>query len=293
MRYSFLLITILYCLSSCKFNFESQEKKPAPFAASDANDKKLKKVMGEWIIIETQTEASNRDLELLVENELAAYKEYMELNPFAINADGSLYTGATSHTNKLAILRWQFLPPNIIEMPDSEPPSYFEILRLDKDTLYLYATLPVNEKAKGEVRVLHKLYRIESRKVGGINIFNDSINWWREQPARTESRQEIAERLKAMLQYNYVYIRSLYYAKAPVINTKKFNMPFRYYNGGLALKNEMDSNDSFVDFFYTKEEALIALGMLRDAFPKVEYKRKANYTLEYADYMKGLADVVK
>ena len=42
----------------------------------------------------------------------------------------------------------------------------------------------------------------------------------------------------------------------------------------------------------TKEDAYKALRILGAAFPQMTYERKTNYVLEYAAFMKGLADVL-
>lgn len=289
-----IILFIILTLFACKIQIKPRGEEQAPkevFSAGEG-DKKIRQIHGEWLVVEVNTSSSDRETELLVENELAAYKEDMELNPMEFRVDSVMITGPTSHTTKLGITHWHFVPSNIIVMGFTGNESFYEVVQLKKDTMVLFSEMPVDNK-KGAVRVMNKLLRIDSEKYGGRNIFNDSINWWRVQPSGPENEKAIAARLKAMLEYNYVYIRSLYYSGASFINTKKFNMPFLYYNGGIGLKNEFDAHDTFVDYFYTKEAALIALNKLREAFTKVEYKKKANYILEYAEFMKLLAGAIQ
>lgn len=294
MRYVIICIILLSSTSSCNLNKVSSDTETMKtFHADDENDKQVKKINGEWLIVNVKVEASDRQTELMVENELDTYRGDMELNPIEFKENGKMIIGPTSHTTQLEVLNWTFLPPNFIAMNKDGNESFYEIMSLDADTMILFTELPVAGKSKGKVTVINKLYRIDGKKFGGQPIFSDSINWWRVHPKRSETHSEIAKRLKAMLDFNYVYIRSLYYSEATFINTTKFNMPFMYYNGAIGLKNELDAHDRFMDYFYTKENMMDALQMLREAFPKVEYKKKANYVLEYADFMKDLGSAIE
>ncbi|MFT4092630.1 MAG: hypothetical protein QM640_03235 [Niabella sp.] len=233
----------------------------------------------------------NKKPELQLEDQLKDGKESLELNVLKFN-DNKFVIGERNFTHKIDSALWQFVPPNLVHvLGETNDNRAFSIVYLDKDSLVLDLLLPVPDK-KEIAKITCRFCRINSKEIGGIDIFNASINQWRIQAKREETVQELAARVRGLLKYDYVYIRSLYYSSVPYINTRKFNLPFIYYNGGVGLKNELDARDNFVDFFYTREDAYKALNLLRNAFPKVQYEKKSNYVLEYAEFMKKLAEVI-
>ncbi|MCH5600904.1 hypothetical protein [Niabella ginsengisoli] len=134
------------------------------------------------------------------------------------------------------------------------------------------------------------MVKLDMKELSDIDIFDPSINSWRNMPKAPQTSEQIKETLRGLLNYNNLYIRSLYYSSATYVNTKLFNLPFRYYNGGIGLADKLTDEDPFVRLFHTKDDAYTALQMLRKAFPKTEYERKTNYVLEYAAFMKGLSE---
>lgn len=284
-----LALLLLTLLSSCFLH--SGDKAGEPFSADDPQDKKLKKLQGEWFCVKVQPFFENKEQELEQESELAVFKEDMELSVMEFKDDELLSTSKTYDTYKDGAIHWGFAAPNAIRLSETNAPA-FNIVHLAEDTLVIGANLvPASYRAKPVV--LASFARISSKKYGDENLFAPGINLWRNIPAAAESREQIVSRLKGMLSYNYVYIRSLYYSSATFINTRKFNMPFVYYNGGIGLKDEIDNKGNFANYFYDKKDATLALGILRDAFSRVEYVRKANYVLEYADFMKALSEKIR
>ncbi|WP_008582294.1 hypothetical protein [Niabella soli] len=289
----YLLFTLMVCFatSSCTLSFRKYKK---PFAVESASDPQLKKLVGEWMCTKIVVESNNRAQELEMEDVLSSVREDLELNVIELGAPDSAWTSYRSNGNGYQAMQWEFQPANNINFSaDGAPVGSFAIAALEKDTMVLLMQLRPPDGGAGKAVCSCQFTRINSRKIAGMRLYDPAINWWRPQPQKNESHTELVNRLKAMLKFDYVYIRSLYYSAATYIDTKRLNMPFIYYNGGIGLKDYPDGTDSFTNFFYSKENIEEAMHILAKGFGKVQYTKRPNYTLEYAQFMKDLADVIE
>ena len=284
----FIILASLF-LASCMGPFATGLNDD-PFEAESPDDKKLNDLRGTWFCVRTDVVTPDRRAELAFEEELKNYKENMELNVFRFTK-GKFLMSMRDENHSLISRTWNFVPVNRIKFSETPGGWSFIINYLDKDSMNI-DVVPSLMAGADEPRINCNMVKVDLKEIAGVDIFHPSVNTWRKRPAAPQSEDDIKGVLRSLLNYNSVYIRSLYYASATYVNTKVFNLPFRYYNGGIGLKDVLDDDDPFVGLFHTKEDAYTALRILRNTFSKAEYEKKTHYVLEYAAFMKGLADVL-
>lgn len=117
-------------------------------------------------------------------------------------------------------------------------------------------------------------------------LLDKKINTWRITPSRNESDAEIQSRLKSLMRYSANYIRAYSHAQISTLNTERFILPFKYYNGGVEL-SEIYNNGNFDKVFYNNDDAYKAYLLLKNAYNKSlnEFPGRENYLIEYADFI--------
>ncbi|WP_300602265.1 hypothetical protein [Niabella sp.] len=243
-----------------------------------------KKLQGSWLIYKVGTrEASEKQLEPLQDtlNRLRCRFELTALTilPHTLMLEDSL--------GRLQKRTWQLLPPDMIGMREEEP--VWEIVSLSDSILTLSQRV---DQKKTHADVLLACYRVNADRYEGVDLGHVSLNRWRQQPAQPETPVQIAARVASLLRYDGIYLQALNSSNSDYFDTRKFHLPFSYYNGGVSLK-AFDSTSAFAGLFYNAGDASIAHGLLKTYLDTRPYPRERNYMLAYAGFMKNLAEVIE
>ncbi|MBO9593042.1 MAG: hypothetical protein J7599_09035 [Niabella sp.] len=243
-----------------------------------------KKLQGSWLIYKVGTrEATEAQLEPL-QDTLTRLRNRFELT--AVNLTPSLFIIEDS-TGRQQPHGWQLLPPDMIELKGGA--EVFEIVTLSDSTLTL--ALRIDNK-KTHADALLACYRVDAGRYGGKDLAHASLNQWRTPAPQPETPVQIAARVAGLLRYDALYLEVLNNSNSDYFNTRKFHLPFSYYNGGLSLK-PFDPASSFAALFYDSGDAKKAHELLQTHFNTRPYPREKNYMLGYAGFMKNLAEVIE
>ncbi len=243
-----------------------------------------KKLQGSWLVYKVGTrEASEKQLEPL-QDTLTRLRNRFELTALTIGPHTLLLEDSLGRQQKRT---WQLLPPDMIGMQEEEP--VWEIVSLSDSILTL--SLRVDHKKK-RADVLMACYRVDANRYGGMDLGHATMNRWRPLPQHPETTAQIAARVVSLLRYDAVYLQALNNSNSDYFDTRKFHLPFSYYNGGISLK-PFDPASSFAALFYSTEDAKTAYSLLKEYLDTRPYPREKNYMLGYAGFMKNLAEVIE
>lgn len=243
-----------------------------------------KKLLGSWLIYKVGTrEASEKQLEPLLDT-LTRLRNRFELTSLTVLPHLLLMEDSLGRQQKRT---WQLLPPDMIGMQEEDP--VWEIVSLSDSLLTL--SLRIDHQKK-HADVLLACYRVNANRYEGVDLGHASLNRWRQLPQHAETRMEIAARVISLLRYDGVYLQALNNSNSDYFDTRKFHLPFAYYNGGISLK-AFDPASSFAALFYSAADAETAYNLLKEYLDTRPYPREKNYMLGYAGFMKNLAEVIE
>ncbi|WP_018630014.1 hypothetical protein [Niabella aurantiaca] len=242
-----------------------------------------KKLQGSWLIYKVGTrKAGEAQLEPL-QDTLNRLKDRLELTAVTIAPRRFITEDSTGRLQQQA---WQLLPPDMIGLAGGE---VFEIAVLSDSTLAL--SLRIDQK-KAHTDALLACYRVDAGKHEGKDLSHPLLNQWRQPPRQAETRAQIASRVVSLLRYDALYLEVLNSSNSDYFNTRKFHLPFSYYNGGMGMK-AFDPASPFAALFYNSGDARKAYELLKENFNVRPYPRIKNYMLAYAAFMKDLAAVIE
>lgn len=270
---------VLYLLTGCG---------PAMNADHDAQSRTPqqteKKLRGSWMIYKVGTrEATEAQLEPL-QDTLTRLRDRFELTAVSIAPRLFITEDSMGRQQQYS---WQLLPPDMIELKGGA--EVFEIVTLSDSTLTLALRID-NKKAHADA--LLACYRVDAGRYGGKDLAHASLNQWRKPAPQPETPVQIAARAAGLLRYDALYLEVLNNSNSDYFNTRKFHLPFSYYNGGMSLK-PFDPASSFATLFYNSEDAKKAHELLKAHFNARPYPREKNYMLAYAAFMRALAEVIE
>lgn len=108
------------------------------------------------------------------------------------------------------------------------------------------------------------------------NMHNDPFhavnNQWRIKPSERESDSAIYARVKNCLLFFAMYFRDHIKRKAEAISFEELPEIFSWYDRGIGLPDKEDLNDSWIDCFYNKDQALRGYAILRKLIVDYEYQ---------------------
>lgn len=241
-------------------------------------------IIGNWLIYQIGLKEDYEDQNLLKDT-LSAIKTSNELGTMTIGADYSFLTEDT--LGKQLKKHWQLLPPDMIGFKEDD--DLFEIVKTTDSTLTLSRRI---DTKNGATDVLFACKRIDPEKYNGKDLSTADLNSWRNKPIAAESNEQLAKRITSLLNYNHIYILSISNSPSDYFNTKRFHLPFRYYNGGMGLK-DFDSTTSFSQLFFNGADAKKGYDILKESFNVRDYPKEKDYMLAYAAFMKGMAEVIE
>jgi len=270
---------MLYVLTGC-----GPAMNTARDVQSRAPQQTEKMIQGSWMIYKVGTrEATEAQLEPL-QDTLTRLRDRFELA--VMNIAPRLFITEDS-MGRQQQYGWQLLPPDMIELKGGA--EVFEIVTLSDSTLTL--ALRIDNK-KTHADALLACYRVDAERYGGKDLGHPSLNQWRKLPQQPETPVQIASRVAGLLRYDALYLEVLNNSNSDYFNTRKFHLPFSYYNGGMSLK-PFNPASPFAVLFYDSTDARKAHDLLKAHFNTRPYPRDKNYMLAYAAFMKGLAEVIE
>jgi hypothetical protein len=154
------------------------------------------------------------------------------------------------------------------------------------DTLQLVEYIPL----KGDsVRIVWFLKKVTDDNKAAV-LFEEPFNEWRKKPLAAETKKQLANKVKDMLEYYAVYFEVLSDESVYFIGSRAA-LPFRYYQHGAGLI-PFNERDAFSKCYYNKEDASKAYDILEDAYLKDRKKpfpTGNNYVIEYSKFLRRLA----
>lgn len=252
------------------------------FDAKDINDPKLKDLTGAWMLKNMTLAAMTKNAEVgsaFFENARDKSKNgVMVLNP-----GGKYFSTIEGQEN---LRNWEFVAPNLIRLTGGEATTDIAIAAISADTLSGSYEL-LNPQTNKHVAKVNATWA--GLQDGGEIAWTDtSIYGWNTRPQAAENADQIRNRLRSLVKYNYLIANSFAKDTTQAVNTNDFRMPFEYYRGSVALKQE-NPEDNFARLFFNGNNAHIAFEQLREAFKKAPFPKTGNYVEEYAEFFKRLA----
>ena len=279
MKKCFIFAVSLFLITACN---QQTKEAGSGFTAKDVNDPLLKDLPGSWRLHNLSLAAlSSNEMEGNVMFQNAKTNDIQSI--MVLKTDGGYFTsrdGATQFTS------WEFVSPNIISLKGGTGSNDITINSLSGDTLK--GSYELNSPQTGSrVAKVNATWSKMSEEDAAVWA-NPDLYIWKQKPTASETPEQIKARLKSLLSYNSLMAGTAAKNNATTLNTNNFQLPFKYYQGSIALKQE-DPNDSFNSLFYNGTNAHAAYVQLHEAFKKVPYPKSGNYIQEYSDFMKNLA----
>ena len=94
------------------------------------------------------------------------------------------------------------------------------------------------------------------------DLFHISNNQWRLHPKKSESEEQIRQRLKAYLHFNVLFYRDNLAKESKTISFYGLPTCLKWYAGGIYMIKEPDLKENWFYCFYNKEQGLIAYKMM-------------------------------
>ncbi|KAA9037671.1 hypothetical protein FW778_16385 [Ginsengibacter hankyongi] len=204
-----------------------------------------------------------------------------------INYPGIIFmTDSTFLENPKAAMRYGkfiFKGKEIDAQFDDGKKAVYTIQRVQGDTMQ------VRRVEKDHTTILF----VEGNRVfwpdASLNPFNKINSLWRIKPSKSESEQELKERLKGCVQfYEYLFLGN---AESDNKEIDFVGLPtcFKWYQGGIFVLSEKNLDKKWINCFYSKEQALQARQMMEDAVTTKKYDWDTTQT----NWLKQTANVLK
>ena len=122
-----------------------------------------------------------------------------------------------------------------------------------------------------------------------LNPFNKINSKWRIKALKSESVDELKERLKGCVQfYEYIFLGNSE-SKNTDVDFRGLPTCFKWYQGGILVMSEKHIDRKWVNCFYSEEQALQARQMMEDAVTTKKYDWDTTQT----NWLKQTANVLK
>ena len=265
---------LLVSLPSCIFLF----RKP---------DIHYEALTGNWIVAAATAAPDDKVNESEIEYLIDIACNKLKLMPVQFNSNSKVFIANGISSEAIDSFHYQVSAnENKIQFIQGDDQVEIDVLVLNKDKLEVKWIIdPMNHIHR--IPLSLNLFKAKNDEP----IFRPELLKWKKRPLQPESNIQISQRLQSLLNYNYVYTRDIHYSNTPVIDTRKLYLPFKYYDGGIALL-ELAKSPDFISLFFDEKDAQKAYELLDLSLPKIVYPSKSNYVLEYADCFKELARVL-
>ena len=122
----------------------------------------------------------------------------------------------------------------------------------------------------------------------GMDPYNIQNNSWRIKPIKSESEEEVKQRIKKHLLFYKLLFDDAYTKDAEFIAFNWFVSPILPANNGIALKNYNKIKRGWEDYFYNSSQAIEGFELLRDAFGRpLEFPDKIENKFKRGSIMMG------
>ncbi len=98
--------------------------------------------------------------------------------------------------------------------------------------------------------------------------FHISNNQWRLHPKKSETEQQIRQRLKAYLHFNILFYRDNLAKESKTISFYGLPTCLKWYAGGIYMVKEKDMNENWFYCFYNKDQAMKAYKIMGELLTK-------------------------
>ncbi|MET0464184.1 MAG: hypothetical protein ABW007_13560 [Chitinophagaceae bacterium] len=273
-------IAAVCLLSSCK----NEKKKTAPAKGSTP-------VSGQWILVYPQ--------EILVsDDQKAAYALAQDsiVNLFGLKlvsfVDNGNFIQADSSLTKPGTWLEKENGQILIDQGGLGFENFRgEIVGVDIKTMKISQDLKIEDQTIPVVWHFKRL-NIDQAK----NLLSEKANWWRKKPAAAETDTAIKIRITRMLEYYSAYF-TLVSEESSYFSMERVPLPFNYYQHAIGLKSFKKVSPAFLNMFYNEADGQRAYKMLESGMIKraklKDYPSGKDYVIEYAMYMKKLAEEIE
>ena len=271
-------------LMACKQGDKSRQSATG-FSATDINDAKVKDLPGAWMLKEMKLAAVTANAEVgnaFFENA----REKSQNSIMVLSSGGNFFT--TSPGQEI-FKKWEFKSPNLVALTGGENTSDIEIATLTADSLTGSYEL-INPQTNKHVAKVNAVWS-KLPSDGAVSWTDSSLFSWKTRATASENPEQVKARLKSLLNYNHLLAGIYARDTTQRLNPNIFQLPFEYYSGSVALKQE-NPEDNFARLFYSGNNAHTAFEQLRAAFKKAEFPKTGNYIAEYAEFFKRLANAL-
>ncbi len=120
------------------------------------------------------------------------------------------------------------------------------------------------------------------------NPYSKVNSAWRIKPKQAETEDQLRERLKGCVQFYQYYFKGYVESKATEIDYSGLPSCFRWYQGGIFVRNEKKLDKKWINCFYSKDQALHARQLMENVLSK-----KYDWDTTERNWIKQLVPVLK
>ena len=126
------------------------------------------------------------------------------------------------------------------------------------------------------------------------DIYSFENNKWRIKPAKPETKEQIATRLKGSLNFTRITLNDAFIRGEGKYDTRMACAPIKLYNQGVGVFQESLVSQEWKDIFYNREQAMQAYKIMVDAFnQKIYPQNKGNWALTDMDLLNQIISKIK
>ncbi len=218
---------------------------------------------------------------------------YLKYMPILYKKNGEK-TETYSNSFNLTTLNWKLISNDtLVEYNDSIFRKY-KIESFENSLIKLKYNF-FNSESNVEESLFFTMCKIHPEWNSEKSLFCDELNIWRNRNKKIESEKEVKLKLKSLLAYNSIYLRSIFCSNYHAVNTRFLHLPFDYYRDGVLLKNRDDA-ENFSELFIDGNNVTYAYETLKEASSTIKYpknKIKSDFILEYAMYFDSIQTRIK
>lgn len=249
---------------------------------------------GNWIISSVTSDRKNKTVQdtvwLKLETKIA-------LTAYSFQPNGSVLIDYA--TPQLTTASWQFNNKSkqltIQEKDTTKPALSLTVIKYQNDVLTLEnnKSVIIPNVITGEKETVHLQYIAQRLRSNDTipNLFDPTLNKWRQKPTQAEDDAAIKNRLKESIYYYAGYFANVKGNRIPVFNPEKMLCPIKFYKGGIGMRC-FKENDNWTTVFFDNKDAKKAHTMVDNAFSLLKgYPDKGgDYVAEYIIALKMVAD---
>lgn len=154
------------------------------------------------------------------------------------------------------------------------------------DTLQVVEYIPLRGDS---IRIVWFMKKINAGDKAA-RLFEEDLNAWRKKTSASETKKQLAVKVKQMLEYYALYFEVVSEESAYFVGSRAA-LPIRYYQHAAGLL-PFDDQDAFSQVFFNRQNAAAAYDILEDAIikdMKKPFPRGKDYVIEYSKFLSRVA----